>query len=97
MDIGKIHGPNPLHGGHDRARSVKNGDAAQGKRGLEADVAHISDASRETFDAVEALSDKARGHEGDRADVVAAAKARLEAGELDGAAVYEAVARKLLG
>lgn len=97
MDIGKIHGPNPLNGGQNRARNVEHGEAALGKRGLESDVAHISDASRETFDALEALSEKARGREGDRDEIVAEAKARLLAGDLDSAEIYEVVARKLLG
>ena len=81
MDIGKIHAPNPLGGGQDRARVSANGDAPQGQRGLNADIASIS-SGREAFASVEALTEKARGDGADRSQIVADAKARLESGEL---------------
>lgn len=97
MDIGKIHGPNPLNGGHKSARSTAGRVEPQGQRSLESDVASISESGREAFASVEALTDRARGEAGDRDQIVADAKARLEAGELDDPAVYEAVAQRLLG
>lgn len=60
------------------------------------DVATISASGREAAAAIESLSNRARGNDGDRDDIVAAALQRLQSGALDQPAVYGATAQKLL-
>ncbi len=60
------------------------------------DEARISSESRETAAAVTNLADRVRNLPAERAELVAAAKAKLLAGDLDGDAVFGATARRLL-
>lgn len=60
------------------------------------DEATISASGREAAAAIENLSARARGNDGDRDDIVAAALARLQSGALDRPEVYGATAQKLL-
>lgn len=60
------------------------------------DEARISSESRETAAAVTNLAERVRNLPSERAEVVAAAKAKLVAGQLDGDAVFGATARALL-
>lgn len=60
------------------------------------DEASISRASRESAAAIATLAERARNSSSERAEIVAAAKAKLLGGELDGEAVVRATAQKLL-
>jgi hypothetical protein len=60
------------------------------------DEAKISASSRKTAAAVENLSERARQDGSERAEIVAAALARLQSGALDQESVYGATAQKLL-
>ncbi|MCA8963755.1 MAG: hypothetical protein H6838_03735 [Planctomycetes bacterium] len=60
------------------------------------DEAQISESSRATANAVEGFAEKARNDDGDRSDVVAAALARLQSGELDSDKTYRETAKRLL-
>lgn len=62
-----------------------------------ADALSISDESRRAAKAVEKLAERAKDACGDRAAQVAAARARLAAGELDTMSGYRSVARSILG
>lgn len=64
---------------------------------MPADALSISDESRRAAKAVEELAERAKDAGGDRAAQVAAARARLAAGELDTMSVYRSVARSILG
>ena len=59
------------------------------------DDASISDAGRQSAAAVEQLSERARGASGDRDELVAAARQKLQSGELDSNAVFASTAQKL--
>jgi hypothetical protein len=60
------------------------------------DEATISATGRQAAAAIENLSNRARGNDGDRDDIVAAALARLQSGALDRPEVYGTTAQKLL-
>lgn len=60
------------------------------------DEAQISQSSRATANAVEAMTEKARKGDGDREEIVAAALQRLQSGELSGEAAFRETARRLL-
>ncbi len=60
------------------------------------DEARISESSRATANAVEGLAEKARKHDGDRDEVVAAALQRLQSGALDSDSTYRETARRML-
>lgn len=60
------------------------------------DQATISAQGREAAAAIANLSNRARGNDGDRDAIVAAALARLQGGALDQPEVYGATAQKLL-
>ncbi len=59
------------------------------------DRATISDGGRDTFAAVEGLAERARHHGGDRAELVAAALAKLTSGELSSPSVIEETAKQI--
>jgi hypothetical protein len=61
------------------------------------DSATISDAGRDTARRVHDLAGKLREPDSDRKGLVAAARERLNSGELDTEAVYRSVAERLLG
>jgi hypothetical protein len=60
------------------------------------DLATISDAGRDAAAVVDNLAERARTAGGDRAEVIAAAKAKLVGGQLGSASVLGATAQKLL-
>lgn len=107
MDIGKLNGQTPHAAGSDSALRAKNkgssgerpssvGDGATPIARGE-DFASISATGRETLAAVDSLAERARGEAGDRAEIVAAAQARLDSGALDGPEIDTAIAQRLLG
>lgn len=82
-------------------RSSERPKRADGKReyvipSVARDEAKISEQSRETAAAVEGLAERARGAGGDRAERIAAAKAKLLRGELDAPAALQGSAQRLL-
>ena len=60
------------------------------------DSATISDAGRDAAAALANLAERARNAGGDRGEIVAAARAKLAAGQLGSPAVLDATAQKLL-
>lgn len=60
------------------------------------DEARISASGREAAAVAEQLTERARGDDGDREQLVARAIERLRAGELDRESVYAATAQRLL-
>jgi hypothetical protein len=81
-------------------RTGERGKSAQPKSNVlipfvAKDDARISDAGRKTAAAVDRLADQARGTEGDREAKVAAARLKLQSGELDSPAAFASTAQKL--
>lgn len=59
------------------------------------DDATISNTGRETAAAIEQLTERAKSDDGDRDALVEAAQRKLQSGELDTDAVYQATANRL--
>lgn len=97
MDIGRLRSNGWIERPAEKPKAPDAGRAGDSAgAGRSTDSASISSRGRDTAAAAAALTERARSEGGDRDAKVAAAKARLAAGELDGKAVHEAVAAQLL-
>ena len=95
MDVGHIEGKGGVDRGAERASRREHSRRSDSVK-APVDSAAISESGRETAAAIDELAAKARRDEPDREARVEAAKARLEAGELDATEVLRETARRML-
>lgn len=94
MDIRNVSNKANVERSTDRNRRAE-GKRAEAAPAVVRDEASISQSGRATASAVEALAERARGDDGDRAVLVANAMRKLMSGEIDSAESIEGAARRL--
>lgn len=95
MDIRNITNKSSVDRAGDRPGRVSSQQKAPASAVVQ-DRATISGDSRETLAAVSTLAERARSAGGDRDEIVATAKARLQSGALAKPEVFQAVADRVL-
>jgi hypothetical protein len=95
MHIGNVKGNGGIERGGERTVRLQPQEARDAGR-VQQDVAAISAGGQRAASAAERLAQRAKAEDPARAQLVEAARARLQSGELDDRAVLHATAQKVL-